>query len=336
MIKITIKACTFFILILVLFSCNRQIPQPIPPLLFNDDWQFILAADSSEVFDPANKLAWEKVKLPHTSVIEPLVVNDQWQGICWYRKDFTLPSEAKGKNLFLSFEGAMNVAEVWINGVKKVTHLGGFLPFVVDFTAEANADSVNQVIVRLDNTDNPITGPKPLKQLDFNTYGGLYRDVFMIMENTVFITDPIFENTPGGGGIFVSYPEVSKERAVVRVQTHVRNTGSGDEKIEVRHQLIDPAGLTKGNVTETAENGSTTITTIELTSPLLWSPSTPHLYSLVTGVYSNGRLTDADTTRIGIRQFEIRKDRFAINGEEMYPARGEPAPGIPVHRLRLK
>jgi beta-galactosidase len=182
-------------LTLVLIYCNKQNIRPIPQQLFNDNWQFILSADSADVFNHKNTLAWQQVKLPHTPVIEPLIVIDQWEGICWYRKNFMLPPEAQDKNLFLRFEGAMNVAEVWVNGVKKITHLGGYLPFVVEFSKEAKPGQNNEVIVRLDNRDNPITGPKPLKQLDFNTYGGLYRDVFLVIENDVYITDPIMENT---------------------------------------------------------------------------------------------------------------------------------------------
>jgi beta-galactosidase len=313
----------------VLSSCKTEVSKPIPPKLFNDNWQFILSADSSDVFKPDSDLAWEKVRLPHTPVIEPLIVNDQWQGICWYRKEFVLPAEAAGKNVFLRFEGAMNVADVWVNGEKKTTHLGGFLPFVVDFTAEAIPGKMNRVIVRLDNRDNPITGPKPLKQLDFNTYGGLYRDVFLVMENDVFITDPILENLPGNGGIFVTYPEVSEQKATIRVQTHIRNTGKGNEKITVQHKIIKQDSnkvIHQGNeitycVTtepESLGNNSTKITNIDLTNPELWSPATPDLYYLVTDLYSDGQLSDTDTTRIGIRRFEITRDRFAINGEEMF------------------
>lgn len=286
-----------------MLSCSDQISKPIAPQLFNDNWQFILSADSADVFKPGNTLAWEQVTLPHTPVIEPLIVNDQWQGICWYRKEFAVPEEAAGKNLFLRFEGAMNVAEVWVNGVKKITHLGGYLPFVVDFTKEVKAGEKNTVIVKLDNRDNPITGPKPLKELDFNMYGGLYRNVFLLIKNDVFITDPIMENT-ADAGIFVTYPVVTAEKAVVHVETHVKNTGEGSGKITVRNKIMGVCDETE--------------TDIEIPNPRLWSPGEPNLYHLVTNVYVDGKLSDTDTTRIGIRRFEITKDRFAINGKEMF------------------
>jgi len=322
--KIITTIFSFIVLLALIISCGKtDSSKPITPTLFNSDWQFILSADSNAVFDPDSKLVWEKIRLPHIPVIEPLIVNDQWQGKCWYRKDFALPANAEGKRLFLRFEGAMNVADIWVNGVKKTTHPGGYLPFIIDFTDEAVTGELNYMIVRLDNTDNPVTGPKPLKQLDFNTYGGLYRDVFLIMKNPVFITDPIFENKPGSGGIFVTYPEVSKEKAMIRIITHIQNTGNGNENIEIRHELLNGNDIvvtcrdtkfcvsTDGNTHRYSAN-------IQLRSPELWSPSAPNLYSLVTHIYSNGLLTDSDTTRIGIRRFEISKDHFSINGEEMF------------------
>jgi beta-galactosidase len=324
----TINIPILLLMLLLMNGCHKAKNTAIQPSrLFNDNWQFILSADSSAVFNSESNLAWEKVRLPHTPVTEPLVVNNQWQGICWYRKDFKLPAGAVGKRLFLRFEGAMNVADIWVNGVKKITHLGGYLPFEIDFTNEAVADGLNHVIVRLDNTDNPITGPKPLKQLDFNTYGGLYRDVFLIMKNSVFITDPIFENKPGSGGIFVTYPEVSEEKAVIRVETHIRNTGTGEQDIVVNHQILNFCSnrcrdvkfyISAESLPAVIPSNLTNIATISIDSPKLWSPSDPNLYFLVTQVFSDGQLTDTDTTRIGIRHFEITKDHFSINGEEMF------------------
>jgi beta-galactosidase len=232
------RKCNFLAIVLIFlaFACIRtEYSKPLAPILFNDNWQFVLSADSATVFSNNNNLQWETVNLPHTPVIEPLIINDQWQGTCWYKKEFVLPGNAETQNVaspqfYLRFEGAMNVTDIWINGVHKIHHLGGFLPFVIDFTQEARSGQPNTIIVKLDNTDNPITGPKPLKILDFNMYGGLYRDVFLIIENPVHITDPIFENT-AHAGIFVTYPDVTEEKAVIQIANHVRNAGNGDAVI---------------------------------------------------------------------------------------------------------
>lgn len=74
----------------------------------------------------------------------------------------------------------MNIADVWLNGKHLSTHVRGFLPFCVNISDDVKYCTSNVLVVRLNNEDNKITGPKPLKQLDFNMYGGLYRDVWLI------------------------------------------------------------------------------------------------------------------------------------------------------------
>src|SRR5688572_11176119 len=85
------------------------------PENFSANWQF-LRADESQAASPSFDAAkWETVTLPHTARVEALVAgknNPQWQGICWYRKTFELPDNAKDKVVILKFDGAMNVAEV--------------------------------------------------------------------------------------------------------------------------------------------------------------------------------------------------------------------------------
>ena len=290
---------------------------------FNDNWEFVISSDSAAIFSALTIASpWKLVNLPHTPVIEPLVIVNQWQGICWYRKKFRLTNEMKGKRLFMKFDGAMNVAEVWINGVKKIKHLGGYLPFVVDFTSEAKIDNENIVIVRLDNTDNPVTGPKPMKTLDFNMFGGLYRDVFLSVKNPLYITDPILADKVGGGGIFVTYPVVSKEMAVIKVQTNIKNEDKKDIDFEVLHELWrkNKKIVSYRSQKQSIKDGRDIdiIAEITLKLPDLWSPSNPDLYKLVTKVISDRKIKDIDTTKIGIRNFKITKEYLAINGEKIF------------------
>lgn len=308
-------------LLLLLYGCSGQ-EQGVQPakINFNDRWEFLISEDSLTAISASP--SWDAVTLPHTPVIEPLVVNDQWQGTCWYRKRFFLDRKYADKNLFLEFEGAMMVAEVWVNGIKKARHMGGYLPFTVDFTVDALPGDTNEVIVKLDNRDNPVTGPKPLEILDFNMYGGLYRDVFFIAKNEVFITDPILENKTAGGGIFVRYPEVSAERAAIEVKTHIRNTGNKSAGVTIVHQLHDGDALILEEAAPIQALGARAdhhvTASFEVLDPLLWSPRSPNLYSLVTQIYTEGKLTDADTTRIGIKSIAFENNQLVLNGEKMF------------------
>ncbi len=288
---------------------------------FNAGWQFHrFAAPETDPRDlaPAD---WEEVTLPHTTRVEPRVVNDQWQGFAVYRKRFDTDPQWRGKRVWLRFEGAMNVARVSLNGKMLVEHLGGYLPFVVDLSEILQPGS-NELIVQLDNRDNAITGPKPLKLLDFNTYGGLYRDVTLVVKEPVHITDEILEATPAGGGIFVTYPEVTTTRARIAVKTHVRNRSSRSTQLRVLQSLWqdDRQVAEMASNKQSLRSAGAIDVNLQLTvdQPQLWSPQSPALYWLVTRVESDGRIVDEQRTRIGIRSIEFAGGSFRINGQPLY------------------
>lgn len=293
---------------------------------FCGDWRFI-RADAPEAraatFDDSK---WEHVTLPHTARIEALVAgkeNPQWQGICWYRKSFDLPADAKDKQIILRFEGAMNVAEVWVNGESAGQFMGGYLPYVVDISKLARPRQKNVVAVRLDNRDNRITGPKPLVDLDFNLYGGLYRPAQLIIKDKLHITDPILADKAAGGGVFITFPEVSKDAASVKVQTHIENAHTSARAVTLKTSLLDAAGKTVATLETTpdplAPQSDQTITQqFRVANPNLWSPNSPYLYRVRSELIADGRTIDSEETRIGIRHIEITKDGFRINGEKMF------------------
>ncbi|MBN1950181.1 MAG: DUF4982 domain-containing protein [Bacteroidales bacterium] len=291
-------------------------------LLINGDWYFLI--DSSGASSPdelREQMQWTRISIPHTPRIEPLVVNDQWQGTCWYRKELEYKPEYKDKQLYLRFEGAMNVAEVWANNTKKIKHYGGYLPFVINITEDLIPGKKTILYVRLNNEDNEVTGPKPLKTLDFNMYGGIYRDVWLLVKTAVHITDEQYANRVAGGGIFVSYPEVKHEKAVVRVQTNLENSGEKPAKVTLE-QVLKRGGKkiasTQKQTELTAHSIVDIIQTLDVKNPSLWSPEYPNLYTLETLVKVDGKITDKQSTRIGIRKFEFIENKLYINGEEAF------------------
>jgi beta-galactosidase len=288
---------------------------------FNEGWRFQRIDDGSAPAGPSARLAWTRVVLPHTARIEPRIVNDQWQGIAFYAKSFRAPAKWRGRTVMLRVEAAMNVALVKVNGVTVAGHLGGYLPFTVDLTPHLRPGAANDILIRLDNRDNPVTGPKPLKALDFNTYGGLYRGVRLIVKPAVHLSDEMLADRVAGGGLFVTYPEASAERATVAIAADVRNAGTGPSRANVTHILYDGAreiGRSEGEVALAAGATERIVQRIVLAAPRLWSPRSPHLYRLVTVVAGAGGQPDRTETRIGIRRIGIDGDRFVINGERMF------------------
>lgn len=316
--KREIKLIAILIAVLTISGGCKKI---VSPIVFNDNWQFMISDEDLSGKDPS-KLSWENISLPHTPKIEPKVMDGQWQGICWYYKTFNLPEKSSGKKFFLRFEGAMNICEVWVNGEKLATKQGGYLPVVVDFTKVAKQNKTNEVLVRLDNLDNPVTGPKPMRSLDFNMYGGLYRDAVLIVKDKLHITDEIYADKVASGGIFVTYPYVGKEKAEIEVKADVLNDYSKNKKITVINELWKEGKLIAS--TESKEKNinsgesSEVISRIEIKNPELWSPKNPSLYQLRTKIKSKGTITDIVETQIGIRNIKFSKEGFYINGEKMF------------------
>lgn len=293
---------------------------------FCNGWQFIRADEpdaSSPSFDDSK---WETVTLPHTARVEALVAgkeNPQWQGICWYRKAFDLPADAGNKTVVLRFDGAMNSAEIWVNGQSAGKFMGGYLPYVMDISKLVRPGGKNTVAVRLDNRDNPITGPKPLVDLDFNLYGGLHRKAHLIIKDKLHITDPILANKIASGGVFVTFPEVSKDAATVKVQTHIMNADATARGFVLKTTLLDAKGKNVASSDSTSEQLTAgadreIVQELHVANPKLWSPNSPSLYHVRSELVEKGRAVDTEQTRIGIRRIEITQDSFRINGEKMF------------------
>jgi len=268
---------------------------------------------------------WGAVILPHTPRIEKYNEPTPWQGICWYRKTLHPDASWSGKRVTIQFGAAMQIADVWVNGRHATHHLGGYLPFSVEITPEANQDRPVEIAVRLDNRDTDLCPPgKPTKGLDFNYPGGLYRSVKVIVTNPVHISDPLEANIVAGGGIFVQYSDVSENHATIHVQTDVQNSsGETARRVTVRQRLVDSA--TEQTVSDT--NAPAVIATaashvvvrqsFTVDSPKLWDTDHPNLYTLVTTLSLDGVPVDEARTTIGIRSI-VLDSRVRINGKEVH------------------
>ncbi len=285
--------CYTFLMLVISFNClPRQNFSFQRNIYFNHDWYFLridsLESDTSREFQDETIMdtGWQQVVLPHTARLEPLLVNDQWQGICWYRKHFNVDPLYAGKKIFVEFEGAMQVADVWLNEKHLIRHEGGYLPFSVDITDVVRFDRENLLAVKLDNRDNPDVPPgKPLRQLDFCMYGGIYRNVKLHILEPVHISDAVTAGQPGGGGVFVRYENVSKSSADILIQTDLVNTSRQTAQIQVISRILDERGnRIAGDINRpldlSAGSDQQIVQKVTVSEPFLWSPDHPYLYTL--------------------------------------------------------
>lgn len=300
------------IFLIFLFSVGNINSQSRTKVNFGSDWEFKREEANAN---------WEKITLPHTAKIEPLVVNNQFQGSCWYQKKFAV-SNTKNRKVFLYFEGVMQEADVWINDQKVTNHKGGYLPFTVDVTPFLKSKG-NTIRVKVNNEDNPEFLPgKPLKNLDFNYYGGIYRNVYLITTDKLYITNAIQANKKASGGIYVNFNNSNKNKASGTVQVHLKNEFAVEKNVSIKCILTNNEGKKIEFKSESfpinANSDKAITTTIVVENPKLWSISKPHIYNLEVQVFENNKIIDAYSEKIGIRKSEIKEDGYYLNDEKLY------------------
>lgn len=274
-----------------------------------------------------NDKEWNLVSLPDGIEYVPTEASGcvNYQGEVWYRKHFTPEVSWKGKQLFLHFEAIMGKSKVWINGTLVNEHFGGFLPVIANVTEYIKYGEDNVIAVWADNSNDPSYPPgKPQDQLDFTYFGGIYRDCWMIVHNNVFITDPNYENETAGGGLFVSFGQISEKSAEVRLDAHIRNLSDKSFSGKVAYQLFDKDNrlVCQADKSFSVSKGKARKTSLTLTveNPELWEPDSPYLYQLHVLIKDkSGQTVDGYRRRIGIRSIEFKgKDGFWLNGKP-YP-----------------
>lgn len=303
----------------------------------NPGWRFLKgAADGAERPDFDDR-AWTTVSLPDGLELLPTEASGcvNYQGEAWYRKRFTPDAAWQGRQLFLHFEGIMGQSRVWVNGQLVKEHFGGYLPVIADVTPWLKWGEENVIAVWTDNRDNPAYPPgKPQADLDFTYCGGIYRDCWLVVHDRVFITDPNYEDEAAGGGLFVSFSEVTEASAQVRMDVHVRNLPERAFSGRVVCELYDREGRavvsTERRLSVGRGKARQVSGTVTVEQPRLWTPDSPYLYNLHVYVKDkNGRTVDGYRRRVGIRSIEFRgQDGFWLNGKP-YP---EPLIGANRHQ----
>lgn len=243
------------------------------------------------------------VDLPHTwnNIDGQDGGNDYWRGICIYKTRFAAPAFDKNtQQVWLQFEGVNASAKVTLNGVEVARHDGGYSTFRADVTALL-ADS-NELIVEADNSKNDRVYPQ---KADFTFYGGIYRDVSLLVVDRNHIALGYL----GGPGVQIT-PTVNGANADIEVKTWMEGDG------EVEFSIYDATGAE-------VLTGKGRDTTVTLEHPHLWDGvRDPYLYTCAVRLVLNGEVQDEVRQRFGVRSFSVDPKRgFFLNGRP-YPLHG--------------
>ena len=269
--------------------------------LFNDHWTF------HEGFDDglASAIrAGEAVRLPHCAVELPLNYFDEaaYQRRFTYQTVIAWDEAYDGREVSLVFDGAMADAVVWLNGGQVAAHTDGYTPFEARLT-DGLRKGDNLITVRIDGSENPEIPPFG-DRIDYLTYAGIYRDVWLRVTDRVSIDR-----------VKVETPDALAEAKSVIVRVDIRNGGDAAGGT-VRARLLDGAGGEVARVEAEVAGESVTLRMDGLRGIALWDVDDPALYSVAVDVETPGGV-DALTTRFGFRTAEFTADGFLLNGRPL-------------------
>ncbi|MEG9327524.1 glycoside hydrolase family 2 TIM barrel-domain containing protein [Salinimicrobium catena] len=298
------KKSLFFLFICLSLTAHSQ--RNIQSL--NSAWKFATEKEPGKT---------EIVNIPHTWNAEDAFRDgkEYFRGKGTYEKTIFAPEARKDQQVFLKFEGSNQVTTVFVNDQQIGEHRGGYTGFVFDISEALVPGKENKIRIEVDNSHNLDIPPL---DADFNFYGGIYRDLWLVTTPKVH-----FEMAnEDAGNILIKTPEVSEESGNLEVEARVVNSSAGKKKTEVKIDIFDPADkLIKTLRKEISlKAGETKKVNFSHTvnNPELWSPSSPALYRLEASVSAEGSENDIIDSRFGFRWFEADPEKgFFLNGKPM-------------------
>ncbi len=212
----------------------------------------------------------------------------------WYKRNFTMPTKWKGKNVLLHFGAVDWKTEVWMNDIKIGSHTGGYTPFTFNVTPFLNKSGDQKLVLKVwDGTDK---GFQPRGKQTSEPRGIWYTAVTGIWQ-TVWM-EPVaakyIENIR-------TTPDIDKNQVSVKVEF---SAATFADVVEVK--VFDGT-----NEIASAKASSAEKLEIALPNAKLWSPETPFLYTMKVKLISNGAVVDQVNSYFAMRKISTKRD---ING----------------------
>lgn len=296
--------CCIFIVFISIISINAQTVRN--HISLNGNWRFITDSTNTgqaqhwQAGLPANA---KTVRVPHTwNVMKGL---EDYSGLAWYEKTFTVPAQIRNKQLRLQFDAVYHDAVIYLNGVQLATHANaGYTTFYVDVTKQVKYGAANKLVVSVSNAFSASNLPYKQK-FDWCNDGGIIRGVNLQVTGKpsvryVHITPDIdLTDSTAKAQLTVKLweDEITAIQAVVRI----------NEKRSNKTVLTQKLSLTK--------SGNDFGATLDLGKVHLWHFNDPFLYQIQVTVQNNEQPTDQVTQTFGCRKIELRGPQFFLNGE---------------------
>ena len=235
------------------------------------------------------------VRLPHTvqELPQHYAEHNAFQMVCGYRRKLELGTELAGKHIFLQFDGAAHIAAVYLNGVELTIHRCGYTAFRVEITETAVLGGENLLAVKLDARETSDVPPFGFV-IDYLTYGGLYREVWLDVREKSYIED-----------LYITTPDLT----TLKIKPTLHNASGCIVLVELmkgERQLVRKAFTASG--------------VINIDCPMVkpWDTEHPILYTCRVSLLKIGKVLDVQEVKVGFRTAEFKEDGFYLNGKKTF------------------
>lgn len=282
-------------------------------IYLNNDWKFSEVFSEEMVQTEYDAYEMQSVRLPHTCKETPFHYFDEnmYQMVSLYRKLLYAPDEWKGKKVLLTFEAVGHKSEVFLNGESVGQHHCGYTAFTIDLSDKLNYGGENLLAVKVDSRESNNVPPFGYV-IDYMTYGGIYRDIYIEVKNETYLKDVFLssdiptdyeEKKETKTVALHTKIEVSQEQPNLTVQQYIKRKGASEYHFLGEQKLTEAADKAKIKV--------------EVKDAELWSVDQPVLYEIKTQLKRNDELLDEKVYSFGFRKAEFKKDGFYLNDKKL-------------------
>lgn len=239
-----------------------------------------------------------------TSDIEPNPVGS-------YRREFTIPADWKGDEIFIHFDGVYSAMYLWVNGKK------------VGYSQGANNDAEFNITAYVKPGKNTVAAEvyrwsdgSYLEDQDMFRLSGIHRDVYLVATPKLRLRDFYLTSAFEGDQL---------QKATFNVSADIHNYSSKQSrKARLKVTLLDAAGKAvatmQGEVAALNKNGETTVKlSAPVSHPELWSAEIPYLYTAILELSdADGNPLEVAQSQFGFRKIEIKNRRVYINNQQVF------------------
>ena len=263
----------------------------------NDDWHFYSSIESKE---------YETVRLPHSNVVMPYNCFDEslYQKVSKYENMIYADSAWQDKVVFITFMAIAHEAMVYINDRLVHTNCCGYTSFTVDISKYLEFEKENKITVIADANET-LNQPPFGNVIDYMTYGGIYREVYIEVKEKIHISD-----------VFI----IGKARRADGLSEFTADIEVVTEAVDYEYEIDLSIYSVKGNTRIFEETYNTKESKIHVSEKIKaenWDLDNPNLYRFVAKLYHDEKLLDEFSDRFGFRDAMFKKDGFYLNGKKV-------------------